>query len=612
MRLSFKEKQLALRDSYLAQEEKLYATIPLGTFRKVKDWDDKGPIVIWEGKIVSPELSCPYKVQIHYGRAYPYRRPSVYPIEPRIQNLRHQEPTKGRTNLPGSLCLLPHNPDRWVVGMTCHEVVERAVVWFKAYENGTLDYEFAPPEIERFFPAENRLANPHIILVDSILKTKSGDRRGGCLLIPTVSGKFAFLYVFGELETDAAMEELRRLLGLILPSESLSMEGWLTGDWFDLDREPPMPVPLNSGDFLQLLKNSGRDISEVHSVARLNPKIVALRYPTPGGKHWLIFRSKFIYPPRAGFRKGTFDKKVREVNRVNALNLYGAYHINPETIFRRVSGYEVEKLQEKSCLLLGCGSIGSRVAELLIKSGIGAIYLVDRDEMRAGNVSRHVLGLDYIGQNKAAALKQFLHKRNPDAKIGTYTADIVHAPDALSKMLGSSDMVVSCLGNDATELFVCSAALPEHKTVLFCRSYLQGRLGQIFISRPPQYPACFNCASLYLNSPDCSVPRPPEIPYNELVGLDEDCGSAFLPASAVDLDLISLHGARMALALLQGDNISANYWLIRGREFTPGEYSELTGVIREPFSQHGYQISPDTACEICRLNLEVNDEKASA
>jgi hypothetical protein len=54
MRLSFKEKQLALRDSYLAQEEKLYATIPLGTFRKVKDWDDKGPTVIWEGKIRLP------------------------------------------------------------------------------------------------------------------------------------------------------------------------------------------------------------------------------------------------------------------------------------------------------------------------------------------------------------------------------------------------------------------------------------------------------------------------------------------------------------------------------------------------------------------------------
>jgi hypothetical protein len=612
MRLSFREKQIALREAHLAQEELLYVTLPYGTFRKIKDWDDKGPTVIWEGKIVSPDLSRPYRVQIHYGRAYPYRRPSIYPLEPRIQNQRHQEPTTGRTNLPGALCLLPHNPDRWVVGMTCHDVVARAIVWFKAYENGTLDYEFAPPEIERFFPPSNRMSEPYIILVDSLLKTKSGDRRGGCLLIPTVSGKFVFLDVFGELEADVAVEELNRLLDLILPGETVSKGNWLTGEWFELDREPSLPVPLNSGDFLALLKRCGRDIAEVNSLARLNPKIVALRYPTSAGQHWLIFQSNFTYPPRAGFRKGTFDLKVREVNKMNVLKLYNVYHINSETIFRRVSGYEVEKLQKKSCLLLGCGSIGSRVAELLIKSGVGTMILIDKDEMRAGNISRHVLGLDYIGQNKAEGLKRFLHKRNPDAKIATFGADIVYAPQALSEMVERSDMVVSCLGNDAAELLVSSAALSDRKTVLFCRSYLQGRLGQILISRPPQYPACFNCASLYLNSPDCPVPQPPEVPYEELVGVDADCGSAFLPASGIDLDLISLHSARMALALLQGNDISDNYWLIRGREFAPDEYPELSENLRAPFKQHGYRIPHHSDCEICRANLEVNDEKASA
>jgi hypothetical protein len=497
MKFSFKEKQLGLREAYLAREEKLYATLPFGPFRKVKDWDDKGPTVIWEGEVESPELSDRYRVQVHYGRAYPYRRPSVYPVEPLIRNQRHQEPTKGRINLPGALCLLPHNPDRWVVGMTCQDIIERAVAWFKAYENGTLNDEFAPPEIERFFPATNHLTEPSLILVDSLLKTKLGERRGGCLLIPTVSGKFAFLDVFGELETKAAVEELTRLLGLILPGEAVSKEGWLTGEWFELDREPPMPVPLNSGDFLSLLKRSGRATPEVHSVVRQNPRMVALRYPTPAGQHWLIFQSKFTYPSLAGFRKASFDSKVHEVNRVNALKMYSVYHINPETIFRRVSGYEVETLQGKSCLLLGCGSIGSRVAELLLKSGVGTLTLVDKDELRAGNVSRHVLGLDYIGQNKAAGLKKFLHKRNPDAKIGAYDADIVYAPEALSEMIARSDVVVSCMGNDASELFVSSAAAPMGRPTLFCRSYLQGRLGELLIRSPPHNEACFHCASLY-------------------------------------------------------------------------------------------------------------------
>lgn len=600
MKLSFKEKQLAVREGHLVLEEKLYATLPYGTFKKVKDWDEKGPTVIWEGNIVSAELSRTYKVQIHYGRAYPYRRPNVYPLEPRIENQRHQMPTRGKTDLPGCLCLLPFNPDRWVVGMTCHDIVERAVVWFRAYETGTLDDEFAPPEIERFFPTMNQLSEPRIILVDSLLRTKPGDRQGCCLLIPTVSGKFAFLYVFGELDTEASIQELSRLLGLILPGESVSTEGLLTGEWFELDREPPMPVPLNSGDFLGLLKRTGREMSEIHAVALKNPKIVALRYPTQVGQHWLIFQSTFTFPSRAGFRRETFNLKVREVNRINALKLYGAYHINPETIFRRVKGYQVERLQEKSCLILGCGSIGSRVAELLLKSGVGTMTLVDKDELRAGNVSRHVLGLDFIGQNKAVALKQFLHKRNPYAKIGTYSADIVYAPEATSEMIGRSDIVVSCMGNDAAELFISSAGLADSKPIVFCRSYLEGRLGQIFLSQLPEYSACFNCASLFLNSPSCPVPRPPEIPYKELVGLDGDCGSAFLPASGIDLDLVSIHGARMTLAILQGENLSANYWLIRGREFAANEYLDLMESLREPFRQHGYQIPHNSACDICR------------
>lgn len=612
MRSSFKEKQVALREAHLALEECLYSTLSYGTFRKIKDWDDRGPTVIWEGTIISPELRQPYLVQVHYGSSYPYRRPKVFPLKPRVENQRHQEPTVGRTDLPGGLCLLPHNPDRWVVGLTCHDVIERAVLWFKAFENGTLDHEFAPPEIERFFPSANRLSEPRIILADSLLRTNEADREGGGLLLPTKSGKFAFLYLFGQIETDVAIQELNRLLGLILPGESVSNDGWLIGDWFDLDREPSMPVPLNSGDILALLKASGRETSKINAVARSGPKLVALRYPTSMGRHWLIFQSKFTFPPRAGFRKASFDMKVREVNRLNALKLFRAYHINPETIFRRVSGYEVETLLNKTCLLLGCGSIGSRVAELLIKSGLGTLFLVDNDELRAGNVCRHTLGLDYVGQNKAEGLKHFLHKRNPEAKIAAWNADIISAPAALPELIRQSDIVISCLGNDAAELFVSAATLSEDRTVLFCRSYLQGRIGQIFLFQPPEHEACFNCASLYLQSPECSIPKLPEVPYEKLVGLDGDCGSAFLPASAIDLDLISLHGARMALNLLQETRTLSNYWLIRGREFSAEEYPEIDGDLRTPFGQHEYRIPADGQCENCRLNLEVNAQKKSA
>jgi hypothetical protein len=97
-----------------------------------------------------------------------------------------------------------------------------------------------------------------------------------------------------------------------------------------------------------------------------------------------------------------------------------------------------------------------------------------------------------------------------------------------------------------------------------------------------------------------------------MVGLDADCGAAFLPASAIDLDLISLHAARMALSILQNEGIADNYWLIRGRDFSPSEYPEIKGDFRNPFSQHPYKIPHNAECQTCRLGTDLNAKKTMA
>jgi hypothetical protein len=74
----------------------------------------------------------------------------------------------------------------------------------------------------------------------------------------------------------------------------------------------------------------------------------------------------------------------------------------------------------------------------------------------------------------------------------------------------------------------------------------------------------------------------------------------FMPASAIDLDLVSLHCGRLALALLQGEHLDNNYWLVRGREFAPEEVPLLTGPIREPFREFKYDVSAAAECNICK------------
>lgn len=600
MKLSFAERQIALRDSFLAHEAQVLSNLNNGSFQKIKDWDDQGRTIIWQGVVTGAQLNDSYQIQIHYPAAYPFKRPDVYPIKPRIENQRHQLPTKGKTELPGGLCLWPHSPDAWVVGMTADDVLARTIKWLAAYEQRTLDNEFAPPEIERFFPSEIDLPEPAVILGETLLQTTAAAHQGTCVLIPTQSGKFAFLDLFDNENSEAAVSELTRLLGLMLPNERLTTQNWSRGEWFALSTEPAMPVPTNSAALLALLRRNGISTVETRALTRRKPQFIALRYPTPTGIHWLILRTRFSFPDRGGFRKQSFDLKLNEVNKLNPLGLYRAYHIDRETIFSRVRGYQVEVLQNKSCVLLGCGAIGSRIAELLVKAGLGNLLLMDKEVLRAGNVSRHVLGLDHLNQNKAVGMKQLLHRINPYAKIGAIEVDIVKAPEALETMMTNSDLVLSCMGNDPAELFVSCAGSSSAKPILYSRAYLEGRLGEIFISDPPNYPSCFNCAAIFLNDSQTLIPRPPTLAYQELVGLDGDCGAAFIPASGIDLDFVALHTARLALEILQGGAPAANYYLVRGREFGAEEFPELRGTIRESFTLHNYDIPQSESCQFCK------------
>lgn len=470
----------------------------------------------------------------------------------------------------------------------------------KAYETRTLNEEFAPPEIELFFPAESKFDSPKVLLVESLLGGATG-REGECLLVPTGAGDFAFFApLSGEDAADKVEEEIRRLVGLVTPCGTLAAKDMLLGEWFALDAEPQLPVPLTAAALMRLLARDGRSASRVQSLAEKKPSFVALNYPVGAGQHWLIFKTEFTYLKRGkGFRAKHLYTKILLENEKRRLKLYPTLHVSKQTIFRRVSGYEVGELTRKTCLILGCGALGSRIAETVVKSGVGKMVLIDNDTLRAGNISRHVLGLDRIAQNKADALRQHLLERNPFADVEAFDGNVVYNPEKLEALVGHADLVISCLGSDPSELFVSAACAAQECPVLFCRSYLQGRLGQILTYLPPVHGACYGCASAFLSSPGCPVPRPPKFAYEDLVEFDGDCGSAFIPASAVDLDFVSLQGARLALAALQAGGISANYLLVRGREFAPDEYPELSGEIREPYRLHGFQIPADATCEIC-------------
>jgi hypothetical protein len=57
-------------------------------------------------------------------------------------------------------------------------------------------------------------------------------------------------------------------------------------------------------------------------------------------------------------------------------------------------------LRNKSIAIIGCGSIGSFLAEQLARSGVGRLNLIDGDRLRHGNYIRHLADTRFVNLHK--------------------------------------------------------------------------------------------------------------------------------------------------------------------------------------------------------------------
>lgn len=90
-------------------------------------------------------------------------------------------------------------------------------------------------------------------------------------------------------------------------------------------------------------------------------------------------------------------------------------------MFRRLEiliGDNIQKLKNANVILFGVGGVGGYVAEMLVRSGLGKLTIVDFDVVDISNKNRQIIALtSTIGKPKVDVLKVRLLDINPDAKI---------------------------------------------------------------------------------------------------------------------------------------------------------------------------------------------------
>lgn len=78
----------------------------------------------------------------------------------------------------------------------------------------------------------------------------------------------------------------------------------------------------------------------------------------------------------------------------------------------------VDILNNKCVLVLGCGGVGGYVCEALARSNIGTLILVDYDNVDESNINRQIIALEStIGRLKVDVLEERIKDINPDCKV---------------------------------------------------------------------------------------------------------------------------------------------------------------------------------------------------
>jgi len=117
----------------------------------------------------------------------------------------------------------------------------------------------------------------------------------------------------------------------------------------------------------------------------------------------------------------------------------------------------MEKLEKSHVAVFGLGGVGSWCAEALCRSGVGAITLIDRDQVSLSNINRQLCALDStVGESKAEVMLRRLRDINPACRLsaieGHYEAaqrerffsDYDFVVDAIDLVSCKVDLIMSC------------------------------------------------------------------------------------------------------------------------------------------------------------------------
>lgn len=81
----------------------------------------------------------------------------------------------------------------------------------------------------------------------------------------------------------------------------------------------------------------------------------------------------------------------------------------------------MDRLKKSHVAVFGVGGVGGYVVEALVRSGVGKITIVDKDEVAESNINRQIIAtVKTVGRKKVEVMKERIHDINPDCVVHSY------------------------------------------------------------------------------------------------------------------------------------------------------------------------------------------------
>lgn len=128
-----------------------------------------------------------------------------------------------------------------------------------------------------------------------------------------------------------------------------------------------------------------------------------------------------------------------------------------------VKGIGIEgqkRLERARVLLVGCGGLGTNIANILVRAGVGFIRIIDKDSVELSNLQRQSLYSEKDaakGLPKAEAARRALTAVNSAVEVEAVTQEVV--PENIEGFISDIDLVMDGTDNFATRFLINRACV---------------------------------------------------------------------------------------------------------------------------------------------------------